>query len=59
MVEESGGKDPIAFSNRSAAHLSLERYSEALEDASKCLQLDPSFVKAHGRKAAALLGLKR
>jgi len=35
----------------------LGKYKEALDDANKCLQLDPSFGKGYGRKAAALAGL--
>jgi stress-induced-phosphoprotein 1 len=60
LVRQSEGTNQvIAYSNRSAALLNLKRFGEALEDANTCMQLDPGFVKAYGRKAAALLGLRR
>lgn len=37
--------------------LNLNKVEGALDDAKKCLALDPSFVKAHHRKAQALLRL--
>jgi hypothetical protein len=52
-------EDAVTHSNRSAAHLNLKQHQEALADACRALELDASFVKAYGRKAAALLGLKR
>ena len=43
--------------HRSLVRLNLNKVEGALEDAKKCLGLDPSFVKAHHRKAQALLRL--
>ncbi|CAL1164513.1 unnamed protein product [Cladocopium goreaui] len=45
------------YSNRSLVRLNLNKVEGALDDAKKCLALDPSFVKAHHRKAQALLRL--
>lgn len=56
---EKNPEDAVIYSNRSATHLSLKHYKEALADADKCLELDPGFVKGYGRRAAALLGLKK
>lgn len=33
------------YGNRAACYMMLNRYHEALEDARKCVQLDPKFVK--------------
>ena len=45
------------YSNRSMVRLNLNKTEGALEDAKKCLELDPKFVKAYHRKAQALLRL--
>ncbi|GHJ89129.1 hypothetical protein NliqN6_5531 [Naganishia liquefaciens] len=50
-------KNHVLWSNRSATKTSLRDYKGALEDADKCIELDPSFVKGHARKGAALHGL--
>eukprot|EP01113_Clastostelium_recurvatum_P038216 TRINITY_DN5689_c0_g1_i5.p1 TRINITY_DN5689_c0_g1~~TRINITY_DN5689_c0_g1_i5.p1 ORF type:complete len:670 (+),score=50.33 TRINITY_DN5689_c0_g1_i5:118-2010(+) len=49
----------ILYSNRSAAYYSLELYGAALDDAERALRLQPSWGKAWGRKAAALLAQHR
>jgi len=49
----------LLHSNRSAAHLALGNNEEALDDASKCLALDSSFIKAYFRKGVALHKLER
>jgi stress-induced-phosphoprotein 1 len=41
-------------SNRSAAHLRLKDFEEALSDAEACVTLQPSWDKGHFRKGAAL-----
>lgn len=38
------------YESRSNAYLKLEQYMEAVEDASKALELDPSLPKAYLRK---------
>eukprot|EP00916_Digyalum_oweni_P027450 GHVL01044913.1.p1 GENE.GHVL01044913.1~~GHVL01044913.1.p1 ORF type:complete len:578 (+),score=97.34 GHVL01044913.1:21-1754(+) len=45
----------ILYSNRAAMHLYLDNDMEALEDATKCLDLCPKFVKGYGRKTTALM----
>jgi tetratricopeptide (TPR) repeat protein len=39
------------FSNRSQSHIYLRNLSEGLEDAEKCIELDPTFLKGYLRKA--------
>jgi hypothetical protein len=47
------------LSNRARAYLELCMPLVAMEDAQQCLQLDPSFVKAYHRLAAAHTALGR
>ncbi|KAF8092933.1 hypothetical protein N665_0396s0022 [Sinapis alba] len=47
----------VLFSNRSAAHASLNRYEEALSDAKKTVELKPDWAKGYSRLGAAHLGL--
>ena len=47
------------LSNRARAYLELRMPLVAMEDAQQCLQLDPSFVKAYHRLAAAHTALGR
>ena len=47
------------LSNRARAYLELCMPLAAMEDAQQCLQLDPSFVKAYHRLAAAHTALGR
>ncbi|KAJ6827587.1 hsp70-Hsp90 organizing protein 2-like [Iris pallida] len=49
----------VLYSNRSAAYASLQRYSEALEDASRTVELSPGWAKGYSRLGAAYLGLDR
>ncbi|KAH7822463.1 putative stress-induced-phosphoprotein 1 [Monocercomonoides exilis] len=49
----------VLYSNRSAAYAQLSKYNEALEDAEKCVEINPAFVKGYSRKGAALYGLHR
>jgi tetratricopeptide (TPR) repeat protein len=42
------------YSNRSVANLKLNKFSEAVADASKCIELDSNWVKGHTRKGDAL-----
>ena len=51
--------DAIFFSNRSGAYASLNQPQPALDDAERCLQLNPSFIKGYGRKGQALFSLGR
>lgn len=47
-------KDPRAYSNRAACYLKLAAIPEGLKDTELALQLDPSFTRAHIRRAALL-----
>lgn len=47
------------LSNRARAYLEMCMPLAAMEDAQQCLQLDPSFVKAYHRLAAAHTALGR
>ena len=49
--------DATLLSNRSAAYLCLGRHEAALDDATACVRLRPSWGKAHGRHGAALAAL--
>merc|ERR1719361_164617 len=55
LLESMPGKAEAAlYSNRSMVRLNLSKVELALEDANKCIEVDPSFVKAYHRKAQAL-----
>jgi len=49
-----GKAEAPLYSNRSMVRLNLNKVPEALEDAKKCLAVDPAFVKGYHRKAQAL-----
>ncbi|CAM0945041.1 unnamed protein product [Alopecurus aequalis] len=47
----------VLYSNRSAALASIHRYSDALADAEKTVELKPDWAKGYSRLGAAHLGL--
>eukprot|EP01124_Arcella_intermedia_P030333 TRINITY_DN6617_c0_g1_i3.p1 TRINITY_DN6617_c0_g1~~TRINITY_DN6617_c0_g1_i3.p1 ORF type:complete len:296 (-),score=90.52 TRINITY_DN6617_c0_g1_i3:4-762(-) len=47
------------YSNRSATFIHLQKYEEALEDAEKAIQLDPSWATGYSRKGFAACHLRR
>ena len=49
----------ILYSNRSAMHLNLFNYEQALIDAEKAISLKPDYGKAYLRKGKALEGLQK
>ena len=49
----------VLYSNRSAALNKLNRFSEAVSDANKCIEIAPTFARGYLRKATALNGLSR
>lgn len=49
----------VLYSNRSAAYAKAGKYDEALKDANKVLDINPTWVKGLSRKVAALIGMKR
>lgn len=51
--------DAVFYSNRSGAYASLKQYEQALEDANKCVELKPEFVKGYTRQGVALFGLNK
>ncbi|KAL6597337.1 hypothetical protein ACP70R_046777 [Stipagrostis hirtigluma subsp. patula] len=44
-------KDPRLFSNRAQCHIYLGALPQGLEDADKCIELDPTYLKGYVRKA--------
>ncbi|KAI9864516.1 MAG: hypothetical protein M1813_003005 [Trichoglossum hirsutum] len=50
---EANDKEPSFFCNRAQAHIKLEAYGFAIVDATKAIELDPSYVKAYYRRATA------
>ncbi|KAJ2896545.1 Palmitoyl-protein thioesterase 1, partial [Coemansia aciculifera] len=48
---------PAFYTNRAQCHLFTEGYGAARDDANAALELDPSFIKAYYRRAAALLAM--
>lgn len=42
--------DAAPYSNRAAAYMKLGEFPMAMKDCDKCLEIDPSFVKAYIRK---------
>lgn len=51
------GATHVLYSNRSACYCGLKKYDEALADAEKCIEMNPSWGKGYGRKGAAMHGL--
>ena len=51
--------DPILYSNRSAMHLNLSEFNEALTDAEKAISIKSDYGKAYLRKGKALEGLNK
>jgi len=53
------GATHVLYSNRSACYCGLQKYDEALSDADKCIEMNPSWGKGYGRKGAALHGMSQ
>lgn len=51
--------NPVYYSNRAAAHSSVEDHYSAIEDAEKALELDPKFAKAYSRMGHAYFCLEQ
>ena len=51
--------DPILYSNRSAMHLNLSEFEQALTDADKAISLKADYAKGYLRKGKALEGLQK
>lgn len=46
-------QEPSFFTNRAQAHIKLESYGYAIQDANRAIELDPANVKAYYRRASA------
>jgi len=53
------GRNHVYFSNRSAAYMGKNMYTNALDDAEQCVKLNPKWGKGYFRRAVALLALGR
>lgn len=58
-AEELTKETALCFGNRSFAACKLEQYGQALNDANKAIELDPRYIKAYYRRAAAFMALNR
>ena len=47
--------NPVYYSNRAAAHSSSNNHTDAILDAEKAIEVDPSFVKAYHRLGSVTL----
>ena len=57
-IQQSADKpNHIYFANRANAFQELGKHQECLADCCMALSLNPLFIKAHYRKAKALMGL--
>ena len=50
---------PMLYSNRCACYMSLNQYTTALDDATSCIQLKPTWSKAYSRQGNCLFRLNR
>lgn len=51
--------NPILFANRAFAHIKLENYGSAIEDATKAIELDKTYIKAYYRRGSAYFALTK
>lgn len=51
-------KNYVLYSNRSAAYAKAGRFAEALSDAEKTIEINPTWAKGYSRKGAAAIGLR-
>lgn len=56
-IDASPVPNHVLYSNRSACYASLKDFSKALEDAQKCIEVNPLWAKGHNRVGAAQYGL--
>lgn len=53
------GTDSASYSNRALAYLRLKNFGAVIEDANKCLELEPGFLKAFHRRGTAYLSTNK
>lgn len=51
--------EAASYSNRAMAYLRQKNYARTIEDANKCIELDPEYVKAYHRRGKAYLATKK
>jgi stress-induced-phosphoprotein 1 len=56
---EQDPTDAVFYSNRSGAYASLKQFDKALQDANKCVELKPEFIKGYSRQGVAHFGLNQ
>lgn len=56
-IEASSEPNHVLFSNRSACYASLKDFTNALEDAEKCVGINSTWAKGYNRVGAAHYGL--
>ncbi|XP_010273447.1 PREDICTED: serine/threonine-protein phosphatase 5 [Nelumbo nucifera] len=54
---ELNGKNAVYWANRAFAHIKLEEYGSAVQDASKAIEVDPKYVKGYYRRGVAYLAM--
>ena len=59
MAIKLAPEDKVHWSNRSACYMNLEQGDKALEDAEKCIQIDPTWARGYQRKGQALIKLQK
>ncbi|CCD25410.1 Hsp90 cochaperone STI1 NDAI_0F00910 [Naumovozyma dairenensis CBS 421] len=56
-IEVSPTPNHVLYSNRSAAYTSAKQFQEALNDATECVKINPTWSKGYNRLGAAEFGL--
>lgn len=56
-IETSDAPNHVLYSNRSACYASLKNFTKALEDAEKCVKINPTWAKGYNRVGAAQYGI--
>jgi serine/threonine-protein phosphatase 5 len=56
-LNSSSAKSAIYLSNRAFAHIKMENYGLAIEDANEAIKLDPNYAKSYYRKADSYIAL--
>lgn len=51
-------KNHVLLSNRSAAYAKAEKFEDALKDAEKTIEVNPTWAKGYSRKGAALMAMQ-